>query len=173
MIAIVKEKGGTIPVRQETRHLSRKLDKQPGAEEVGILIVDFQTTGFRADGENDWSFDHCAGAPAATAASAPLYQPDDAHVASRVAIAPDLGDCLVYLPVASRLRGAGSGTRDVGAGVLDRYEGGVLTTKPLWAPGTGAFPCGDVVAGVNDDANTSCIGVHTRLHVNAADCQLP
>ncbi len=139
---------------------------------VDSLVVDFQTTGFRADGEDDWSFDHCAGAPAA-GTTAPLYQPDDAHVASRVATAPDLGDCLVYLPVGSRLRGAGSGTRDVGAGVLDRYEGGVLTTKPLWDPGTGAFPCGDVVAGVNDDANSSCIGVHTRLHVNAAGCQLP
>jgi hypothetical protein len=136
------------------------------------LVVDFQTTGFRADGEDDWSFDHCAGAPAA-GTTAPLYQPDDAHVASRIATAPDLGDCLVYLPAGSRLRGAGSGTRDVGAGVLDRYEGGVLTTKPLWAPGTGAFPCGDLVAGVNDDANTSCIGVHTRLHVNAAGCQIP
>jgi hypothetical protein len=139
---------------------------------VDSLVVDFQTTGFRAEGENDWSFDHCAGAPA-SGTTAPLYQPDDAHVASRIATAPDLGDCLVYLPAGSRLRGAGSGTRDVGAGVLDRYEGGVLTTKPLWAPGTGAFPCGDIVAGVNDDANTSCIGVHTRLHVNAAGCQIP
>jgi hypothetical protein len=139
---------------------------------VDSLVVDFQTTGFRADGQDDWSFDHCAGAPAA-GTMAPLYEPDDAHVASRVAAAPDLGACLVYLPAGSRLRGAGSGTRDVGASVLDRYENGVLTTKPRWAPGTGAFPCGDVVAGVNDDASTSCIGVHTRLHVAAATCPLP
>jgi hypothetical protein len=137
---------------------------------IDSLVVDSQTTGFRADGEDQWSFDHCAAVPAAGAA----YQPDDAHVTARVTAAPALGGCLVYLPKASPLHGAGSGTLDVGASVLHRYEGGVLMPNlPLWTPGTGAFPCGDSVGGVNDDPATSCLGVHTRLHVAAADCPLP
>jgi hypothetical protein len=134
---------------------------------VDSLVVGSQTTGFRADGEDQWLFDHCAAAPAA----GPAYQPDDAHVTARVTAAPGLGGCLVYLPKGSPLRGAGSGTLDVGANVLHRYEGGVLMPNlPLWTPG---FPCGDLVGGVNDDPATSCNGVHTRLHVATADCPLP
>jgi hypothetical protein len=140
---------------------------------VNALVVDFQSNGFRADGEDQWTFDHCAAAPAAGATGA-AYLPDDAHVTGRVSAAPNLGGCMVYLPKASPLRGAGSGTLDVGASVLDRYEGGALMpTMPLWKPGTGQFPCGDVVGGVNDDPTTSCLGVHTRLHVATADCPLP
>jgi hypothetical protein len=139
---------------------------------VDSLVVGFQSAGFRAEGENDWSFDHCAAAPAAGATGAG-YLPDDPHVTSRISAQPDLGGCLVYLPAGSQLRGAGSGTRDVGASVLERYEGGLLTTKPLWAPTTGAFPCGAIVAGVNDDPATSCSGVHLRLHVATTACPLP
>jgi hypothetical protein len=43
----------------------------------------------------------------------------------------------------------------------------------LWDPRTGQFPCGAVVAGLNDTPETSCIGVHERLHVDSADCPLP
>jgi hypothetical protein len=135
------------------------------------LVAGFQGVGFRADGETSWSFDHCA----AAGGNGPTYtfQPDDAHVTSRVTVGPDLGGCLVYLPASSALKHAGSGANDVGANVLFRYEGGQLTTAPLWDAATGAFPCGAVVPGVNDDLATSCRGVHQRLHVAAADCPLP
>jgi hypothetical protein len=154
---------------------------QKEANNVGItsssrtdnsLVVGFLMSGFHADGEDDWAFDHCAGA--GNGPSATLYAPDDQHVTGRVGVAPDLGGCLVYLPRNSALRGAGSGGQDVGANVVNRYEDGVLNKqKLLWNPTTGAFPCGAVVPGVNDDPATSCLGVSIRLHVAAADCPMP
>jgi hypothetical protein len=61
----------------------------------------------------------------------------------------------------------------VGANVVFRYVEGVLTEEPLWRASTGAFPCGAIVAGVNDDPSQSCSGVHERLHVGTAGCALP
>ena len=84
-----------------------------------------------------------------------------------------LGGCLVYIPADSPMRGAGPGGIDIGANVVYRYRDGVLTGLPLWDPQTGAFPCGAVVPGVNDDPATSCIGIHERLHVGTPDCALP
>jgi hypothetical protein len=54
-----------------------------------------------------------------------------------------------------------------------RHQGGLPTANPLWDPSTGAFPCGAVIPGVNDDPAQSCIGVHQRLHVGQAGCALP
>ncbi|HVZ74993.1 MAG TPA: right-handed parallel beta-helix repeat-containing protein [Polyangia bacterium] len=134
-----------------------------------------QAEAFRVDGETNWSFDHCAASSSNGAVSD--YVPDDGHVTNKVVAPPasDLGGCLVYLPATSVLKGAGSNGHDVGANVLFRYELGVLTTMPLWiASGANhVFPCGAVVPGVNDDADTSCGGVHKRLHVGAADCPYP
>src|SRR5690606_9730211 len=81
---------------------------------------------------------------------------------------PELGGCLAYVPASSPLYATG-----VGARVTHRYEAGTLTDVPLWHPVTGAFACGAVVPGINDDLATSCIGVHERLHVGTPDCPLP
>ena len=62
---------------------------------------------------------------------------------------------------------------DVGANVVYRYQDGKLTSTPLWDPHTGAFPCGAVVPGINDDPSQSCIGVHERFRVGNDDCALP
>ena len=86
-------------------------------------------------------------------------------------IDPQLDGCLVYLPAGSPMRGTAFG--DIGAEVEYRYVDGALTTVPLWHPITGAFSCGAVVAGVNDDPATSCSGVHERLHVGTSGCALP
>lgn len=86
---------------------------------------------------------------------------------------PTLGGCLVYLPDTSPLKGVGLNQADIGANILYRYKDGTLTTTPLWDTSTGAFPCGQTVAGVNDTTGNSCINVHTRLHVNASDCHFP
>ncbi len=133
------------------------------------LAFGFQTAGFQSSGETDWAFDHCATANGA----GPAFVPDDAHVTAPVAIDPALGSCLVYLPASSPLRGMGTGARDIGASILCRYENGLLTATPLWDRGSGAFPCGAVVAGVNDDPAQSCIGVHERLAVASPGCPLP
>lgn len=74
---------------------------------------------------------------------------------------PQLGNCARRLPVGSPLRTAANGSR-IGAEVTQRSVAGVDTGTPLWTP---SFPCGAVVAGVNDDAATACIGAHTRMHL--------
>lgn len=74
---------------------------------------------------------------------------------------------IVYIPADSNMKGAGKNGADIGANILNRYENGILTCQPLWNPATGAFPCGAVVAGINDLAGSSCFDVHERLNVNA------
>jgi hypothetical protein len=132
------------------------------------LVTGYQAAGFSSMGENMWGFDHCA----AAGAGGPPFLPADAHVTSPVTVDTKLGACLVSLPLGSPLRGAGAGGSDVGASVVDRYQDGLLTNEPLWNATTGAFPCGAVIPGVNDDPTQSCIGVNERLHVGAAGCPL-
>jgi hypothetical protein len=100
-----------------------------------------------------------------------IWQRSMSAPAGRIGIADD--ECIAYVPADSPMKGAGEQGDDIGANVLDRYENGVLTGVPLWDAQTGAFPCGAVIAGVNDDPETSCTGVHTRLHVNTPGCPLP
>jgi len=71
------------------------------------------------------------------------------------------------------MKGAGKGGADIGASILYRYERGQATQTPLWDPTTGSFPCGAIVAGVNDVAGTSCRDVHERLNVNRNGCHFP
>jgi hypothetical protein len=136
-----------------------------------------QAVAFRAASiEFEWSFDHCAAM--STSGLNSYYVPlDPAHVTGVVAAPPDLGGCFVYLPAGSSLKQAGAGG-PVGANVLNRYVDGTLSAMPLWTTSS-AFPCGNVIAGVNNEADptnpqlTSCIGVHKRLHVGTPDCPLP
>jgi hypothetical protein len=83
------------------------------------------------------------------------------------------GACLAWVPDASNMKGAGENGGDIGASILYRYRDGTLTNERLWDRTTGQFPCGAVVAGVNDDAARSCIGVHQRLNVNTSACPFP
>jgi hypothetical protein len=74
------------------------------------------------------------------------------------------------------MRAAGGGGADIGARIVNRYVDGTLTDEPLWDPTTGAFPCGAIVEGVNDEAThpgATCSTVHERLHVGAEGCALP
>jgi hypothetical protein len=86
---------------------------------------------------------------------------------------PQLAGCLAYQPANAPLRGVGVGGGTVGGEVVYRYQDGMPTSLPLWDPVTGAFPCGAVVEGVNNDEATSCVGIHQRLHVGAPNCALP
>jgi parallel beta helix pectate lyase-like protein len=97
----------------------------------------------------------------------------DPRITNESVLNPQLGTCKVFIPATSPLKGAGKDGQDIGATVLYRYQNGVLTDQPLWEAGTGRFPCGAVVAGVNDVAGTSCGGVHQRLNVQTNDCLLP
>ena len=133
------------------------------------LAVGYQLAGFQSTGEDQWSFDHCATFGGAGAA----FVPDDAHVTSPLTVDPGLGACLVYLPPASPLRGAGLGSADVGASVVRRYENGVLGAARLWDSATHLFACGAVVPGINDDPASACVGLQVRLNVGAPGCDFP
>jgi hypothetical protein len=125
---------------------------------------------FWAEGAADWSWDHCAAEAPAT--EAVEFSPNDARVL--LPVTPQTEEaCVAYLAPNNPLRGAAGADGDVGANVIYRYVDGALTREPLWDPLTGAFPCGAVVPGINDDPSQSCSGVHERLRVGSPDCALP
>ncbi|HEY0714254.1 MAG TPA: hypothetical protein VGF45_16350 [Polyangia bacterium] len=133
------------------------------------LAIDHEVAGFQSEDEADGGFDHCG-----AVGTGPAFSPQDGRVTA--ALVPDpaaVGACLVYLPPGSPLRTAGAGAQAVGGEITRRHENGIATAQPLWDPVTGAFPCGAVVPGVNDDPGQSCIGVHQRLRVGTAGCPLP
>jgi hypothetical protein len=148
---------------------------QATSQTFNTLVTGYQSVAFYQAGQMTWGFDHCAASVGYDPATA--YEPDDpARVTNKVMAAP-LGACLVYLPADSLLRNMGGAGNDVGANVVYRYdETGQPTTTPLWTPG---FPCGAIVAGVNDDPATNCVGVNAagRLNVSpkggSGTCPLP
>src|SRR5262249_36255201 len=54
------------------------------------------------------------------------------------AIGTGAGQCMLWIPDGSPMKGAGAGGADIGATILYRYQDGNLTTQPLWDPSTGA-----------------------------------
>lgn len=102
------------------------------------------------------------------------YSPSSSgNYTNKLSIAAGMGSCYLWVPDGAPMKGAGAGGTDLAATILYRYQDGTLTTTPLWDTGTGAFPCGATVAGVNDTAGNSCSNVHTRLHVNSGGCAFP
>jgi hypothetical protein len=100
------------------------------------------------------------------------------NVQNSLAVAPTLmglgaGQCLVWVPSSSNMKGAGKGGADIGANILYRYENGTLTSQPLWDRTTGEFPRGAIVAGMNDTPGDSLFDIHTRLNVNRNGCPFP
>ena len=97
----------------------------------------------------------------------------NSHLSHSTTMAPDLGSCKVWIPSGSSMKGAGANGSDIGADILYRYQGGVLTTQKLWDPITGQFPHGALVTGLNDVSGSSAFDVQKRLNVNANGCTLP
>ena len=142
---------------------TRPLAFPSSAYAVNTLVADGEN-GFVVQDQAAWSIDHAVADVAGVA-----YSPDDANVTNRQDLDPELGQCRVALPETSPLRGAGLDGADIGATIVNRYENGVLTDTPLWLEG-GAFPCGAVVPGVNDEPGQSCTDVHERLNVGPDGC---
>jgi hypothetical protein len=134
------------------------------------LVRGYSGVAFSAAGVGDWSFGQCAAQVPGT--EAVDFSPHDDNVLLPITV-PAEDTCVAYLAPSSHLRGAAGVEGDVGANVVYRYVGGVLTAEPLWQEETGAFTCGAVVPGINDDPSQSCIGVHERLRIGAAGCPLP
>jgi hypothetical protein len=132
------------------------LDGGPG---YGLQIV----------AQNDWGFDDVDGFQVV-----PVYQPMDQHVTlDRSGVDPLLQQCRVYLPPQSPLKKDGKNGADIGANLIFRTVDGVLTVDKLWDQATGVFPCGVVIAGVNDVAGASCFDLNTRANIGANGCAIP
>jgi hypothetical protein len=122
---------------------------------------------------NNWLVDYSN-----VAGSAHNYNPDNepindgsGNIRHSMSIVPtgiemSQGRTPIYIPADSNMKGIGSNGADIGANILYRYQDGALTQVPLWSPSTGAFTCGVVIAGVNDQANDSCSTFHPVLNVN-------
>jgi hypothetical protein len=147
------------------------------AENVGLTSSAFaralqvsatSTAGFRSTGYVDWSFARCNAFGPTTS-----FIPRDGHVDDPTELDPKLGGCLVVVPDTSPLAPATPGGAGVGANIVYRFDDGQPTTTKLWDQTTGQFPCGATVAGVNDRAEVSCVGLHTRAHVGSGGCGIP
>jgi hypothetical protein len=165
------QNGSALEVRNGA-HLTRSagnLTAPSSAHVERSLTRAFSGVAFWAESADAWSFVGCA-----TQASLPeavAFSPTDSSVTQ--VVGPTEADaCTAHLGATTALRGAVAGL-DVGASVLYRSEAGVLGSVPLWDPTTGAFPCGAVVPGINDDPRESCTGAHERFRVGTAECPLP
>jgi hypothetical protein len=135
------------------------------------LALGFQSVAFSGGGTNTtWSFDHCDASGGYNQMF--YYEPDGVpNITNKVTVTPDLGSCIVYLPMNSVLR---MGAATVGANIIYRYdELGQLTTKPLWGPPF--FGCGATYMLVNDgmDGKPKCTDVLKDLNVDTASCPKP
>ena len=134
------------------------------------LAVNNASTGFRVTNDvATWTID----TPNAYSNSTNYSPSSSPNLINNSENDPQVGSCKVYIPDGSSMKNAGKNGKDIGANVLYRYENGVLTGQRLWDPGTGKFPCGAIVGGVNDIPGTSCFDVHTRLNVNTTGCPFP
>jgi len=140
------------------------------AREV-LSIAHRHGDGFLVSGHDSWLIERSNASGNRINYGAP-ESPDDGagHIRhSRTVDAPEIGlddaQCLIRVP-------EGSALGNIGATIVDRYTDGKLTRQALWDPATGAFPCGAVVAGINDGP-IRCTNVHERLHVTSHGCRLP
>jgi hypothetical protein len=121
--------------------------------------------------------------------NAPNFSPaaTDPHIIAEQVVDPQMGNCRVYLPAGSPMRGAGESGTNIGAETIYAYETGVLNTaKKLWNTADGGrFALkGVTVAGTNPtfnaltpltnaDVNTvseSLNDIHLRLGIMSPGC---
>jgi hypothetical protein len=122
-----------------------------------------------AQQEGGWSNDHSD-----AYSNSPNYSPSTSiNLTNSTTVNPLLGACSLWVPDASPLKQMGRDGMDIGANILYRYEHGRITTAPLWDSGTGEFPRGALVSGVNDIRGQSAFDIHQRLNVNGNDCTFP
>jgi hypothetical protein len=144
-----------------------------------LLAVNNHVYGVRADEQRSWQvrYSNAAG-------NAENYSPSETisdrsgSIQSSLSTTPTgvgigAGKCLPWILPSSNMARAGEGGTPLGASILYRYENGTLTTKPLWNPATGSFPCGATVTGLSDGAKR-CGNLHTRLGIGGSGgCTFP
>jgi len=134
------------------------------------LVFGSARQGYRKDNDTAWGINF---ANAYNNAGGNFSPAADPAFVDTIQIDPEFGSCYLWVPENSPLKGAGKNGADIGANIVYRYENGVLTNTLLWNPTTGSFPCGAIVAGLNDSPGASCFDVNKRLNVNAGGCFLP
>lgn len=132
-----------------------------------VLVMDNSNTGIITQGQTMWSHNYSNGYNNGT-----NFYPST-NVMHATTIDPGFGNCLMFVPMNSPLKGKGAGGEDIGANILYRYQNGKLTNQPLWNPQTGQFPTGAIIEGVNDISDSSLFDVHKRLNVNTNGCTFP
>lgn len=144
------------------------------------LMFDNGEYGIHNSRQDDWSVTYSNAYNNASGNYSPGDAPGDdrGHIRHSMSVEPTKmglgsGECIVFVPAASNMKGAGLNGSDIGANILYRYRNGELTRQPLWDPETGAFPHGAVIEGINDRAGSSLFDVHRRLNVNTNGCTLP
>jgi hypothetical protein len=138
-----------------------------------VLALDNARAGVAVSGTSDWTIDgiNAAGNGVDFHADGSRIGRAESRPDPSVGVGP--GRCVLWARPDSAAKGAGRDGGDLGATVARRYQDGVLTDAPLWDPATGAFPCGAVVAGVND-GDLACANLHARLGVGDPDrCPMP
>jgi len=147
---------------------------------VNSLVWGNAGHGIRSVRQDPWLVEYCNSYGNASGDYDPseAIADDEGHIRRSLSVAPTgmglgNGQCIVYVPETSDMKGAGRNGADIGANILYRYEDGALTHEPLWDPGTGEFPHGAIVPGINDIVGDSAFDVHKRLNVNCNGCKLP
>ncbi len=143
-----------------------------------VLALDNDTYGFATEDQHTWTIEHSnASGSRADWGVGESIGDSSGHV--RHSLATDAGamgrgsgQCLLWVPADSPMKGAGEDGQDVGANIVYRYQNGALTDTLLWDRSTGAFPCGAIVEGIND-GDRSCSNMHRRLNANTNGCVLP
>ena len=143
-----------------------------------VLALDNATYGIYTEEQESWSIDHsnAVGSDADWGVGESIGD-TSGHVQRSYDVDPgamgrDEGQCLLWIPAGSPMKGAGADGEDIGANIVYRYENGVLTDTPLWDRSTGAFPCGAIVEGIND-GDRACANLHRRVNANTNGCALP
>jgi hypothetical protein len=145
-----------------------------------VLTLGHADAGIYVNGVSDWTVSW-ADANGSHTDFSPAGEPiEDAggHLQHAMSVAaPEVGmssgQCIAWAPAGSAVSTAGAGGSSLGAQIVNRYQDGALTDEPLWDPCTGAFPCGAVVAGINDGP-IACSNLHSRLRIDdRSACPLP
>jgi hypothetical protein len=144
-----------------------------------VIAQGSEQTGIAAVAQDAWDIHSCNAFDNSPDYYSPVEEDiaDDAdHIRHSLSIDSNIGtaldQCAVYVPPGTPMSGAAVDGSDIGATILWRIEG-TPTDVPLWDPATGAFPCGAIIDGVNDEPSSSCAGVHTRLNVFTNGCPVP
>lgn len=174
---ILRSAGGGVDADQSSSAPCADIPSGCSFTAERVLVQGSAGSGFDVSDQDPWSIESCNAFDNGTNYPGDEDIADDAdNIRHSLSVDANIGtaldQCAVYVPAGTPMSGAAADGGDIGATILGRIEG-APTETPLWDPETGAFPCGAIVPGVNDEPSTSCAGLHTRLNVFTNGCPIP